>query len=121
MQAEATLDRLTRGPAEEDLAALQVQVDQADIAVRQAESALENTELTAPIDGVVSAINIRPNEVPNPALPAIVLTDTSDFHIELDVDEIDIAQLAVGQPAVVTIDALNDLELNGVVSRIEPP
>lgn len=120
VQAEAALDRLTRGTAKEDLEALQIQVDQAEIAVKQAERALENTELFAPIDGVVSAINIRSNEFPTPGLPAIVLTDTSGFHIELNVDEIDIAQLAVGQPALVTVDALNDLELNGVVSQIDP-
>ena len=95
-------------------------MDQADIAVRQAQLALTNTELIASISGVVSDINIRANEIPTPGLPAIVLTDTSDFHVELNVDEIDIAQLAVGQPALITIDALADTELSGTVSQIDP-
>ncbi len=120
IQAEAALERLQRGVSQEDIDILQAQVDQADIAVRQAQLALDNTELAAPIDGVVSSINIRANEVSNPGLPAIVLTDTSDFHVELNVDEIDIAQLSLGQPVLVTIDALNDIEMPGSVSKIDP-
>ena len=120
VQAEAALDRLQRAVAQEDLDILQAQMDQADIAVRQAQLALANTELVASIDGVVSSINIRANEMPTPGMPAISLTDTSDFHVELNVDEIDIAQLALGQPVLVTIDALEDVELAGNVSKIDP-
>ena len=120
VQAEAALERLKRGVAQEDLDILKAQVDQADIAVRQAQLALGNTELVASIDGVVSSINIRANEMPTPGLPAIALTDTSDFHVELNVDEIDIAQLALGQPVLVTVDALEDVELAGNVSKIDP-
>ncbi len=120
VQAEAALARLQRGASQEDLDVLQAQVDQADIAVRQAQLALANTELVASIDGVVSSINIRANEMPTPGLPAISLTDTSDFHVELNVDEIDIAQLALGQPVLITVDALEDVELTGNVSQIDP-
>jgi len=120
VQAEAALARLQRGVNQTDIDILLAQVDQADIAVRQAQMAMGNTELVASIDGVVSSINIRANEIPNPGLPAIVLTDTSDFHVELNVDEIDIAQLSLGQPVLITIDALDDSELTGQVSRIDP-
>ncbi len=120
LQAEAALERLQRGVSQADIDILQAQVDQADIAVRQSQLALENTELAANIDGVVSSINIRANEIVNPGLPAIVLTDTSDFHVELNIDEIDIAQLALGQPVLVSIDALDDVEMTGIVSKIDP-
>jgi HlyD family secretion protein len=120
VQAEAALERLKRGASSEDIDVLKAQVDQADIAVRQAQLALANTELVAPISGVISAINIRANEIPTPGLPAITLTDTSDFHVELNVDEIDIAQLTLGQPVVITVDALDDATLTGIVSKIDP-
>jgi HlyD family secretion protein len=37
-----------------------------------------------------------------------------------DLTEIDIVQVAVGQPAIVTIDAIPDREFNGVVTNIAP-
>ena len=99
---------------------MQAQVDQAGVAVKQAELALKNSELVAPIAAVVGTVNIRANEFPPPGLPAIVLSDDAGYEIELNVDEIDIAQLGVGQPVLITIDALEDAELTGEVSRIAP-
>jgi len=119
-QAEANLERLLKGISPEDLAVLQTQVEQAQIGVESAELALRNTQLVSPIDGVVGIINIRTNETPNPALPAIVVADPEGFHIKLNVDELDIGQVEVGQTALITVDALNDAKLTGEVSRIAP-
>jgi HlyD family secretion protein len=119
-QAEANLDRLTRGVASEDLEILQVQAEQAHISIEQAKLAMKNGELIAPIDGVIGAVNIRLNEIPSLGQPAIILTDPSGFHIDLSVDEIDIGKLSTGQPVTVTIDALDGAQLAGKVSRIAP-
>ena len=119
-QAEASLKRLTEGAKPTDLAVLETQVEQADIGVESAELALRNTQLTSPIDGVVGIINIRTNEFPNPSLPAMVIADPEGFHIKLNVDELDIGQIEVGQTAMITVDALDDAQLTGVVARIAP-
>ena len=119
-QAEATLQRLLNGPSQADLAVLETQVEQAEIGVESAELALKNVQLISPIDGVVGVINIRPNEFPNPAQPAMIVADPEGFHIKLNVDELDIGQIEVGQTALITVDALNDAQLTGVVSRIAP-
>ncbi len=119
-QAEAALQRLLNGPSAADLAVLETQVEQAEIGVESAELALKNVQLISPIDGVVGVINIRPNEFPNPALPAMIVADPVGFHIKLNVDELDIGQIEAGQTALITVDALNDAQLTGVVSRIAP-
>ncbi len=119
-QAEATLQRLLNGPSQADLAVLETQVEQAEIGVKSAELALKNVQLISPIDGVVGVINIRPNEFPNPAQPAMIVADPEGFHIKLNVDELDIGQIEVGQTALITVDALNDAQLTGIVSRIAP-
>ncbi len=119
-QAEANLARLTRGPLPEDLAILEAQVEQAAVSLRQAELALRHAELVAPIAGVVGAVNIRRNEIPTPGQPAIVLTASGGFHIDLNVDEIDIARVAPGQRATITIDALGEEPLTGIVTSIAP-
>ncbi len=119
-QAEASLARLTQGLAAEDRAILAAQVEQAQIAVDQAELTLQNAELTAPVAGIIGAINIRLNEPYSPGLAAMVLSGADRFRVELNVDEIDIGQLQVGQSAKVTVDALDNAELAGVVSQIAP-
>ncbi len=119
-QAEASLHRLQQGPTPEDLAVLEAQVEQARIGVESAQLALRNTQLISPIDGVVGVINIRTNEFPSPGQPAMVIADPEGFHIKLNVDELDIGQIQVGQTALISVDALGDAQLTGVVSRIAP-
>jgi len=119
-QAEASLERLLNGARPTDLAVLETQVEQAGIGVESAELALRNTQLISPIDGVVGIINIRTNEFPNPSLPAMVVADPVGFHIKLNVDELDIGHIEVGQTALITVDALDDAQLTGVVTRIAP-
>lgn len=48
----------------------------------------------------------------------ITLYDLTSFSARVDVDEIDIVKVTVGQPAIVLVDAFPDVELGGVVERI---
>jgi len=119
-QAQAQLDQLLAKPT-------QVQLDQADLAVAQAQLALDQAknrlaraELRAPIAGVVSAVNIRVGEPAGTGAPAVVLLDTDRFQLDVTVNEVDVAQLAVGQPVKVTVEALPGAALTGKVQRIAP-
>lgn len=119
-QAEIALDRLQRGPDPDDVRIAQLQVEQAQAALEQARNNLDEARLVAPFDGVVAAVNVREGEVAVGALPAIVLVDNRQYHVDVAVDEVDITRIAPGQAVTVTLDALpNDLFL-GVVERIAP-
>ena len=120
LQAQATLERLTSSPTPEEVAIAQAQVDQAQAALEQAQLALENATLVAPFDGVIAALNVRTGESAPVGLPAIVLVDLSSFHIDVEVDEIDIGQVQVGQKALITLDALPEVEIGGHVASIAP-
>ena len=119
-QAEAQLAKLKAGPTEEELAAAQAQVDQARAALAQAELALKQATLVAPMDGTVAAVNVSPGELVSAALPAIVLVDTSGFEITLAIDETDIGQVQVGQRATIGLDAFPNRQLSGRVTQIAP-
>jgi len=119
-QAQASLDRLLKGPAAEDLEIARAQVRQAEGALEQARLALAGAELAAPFDGVVSTLNAKAGELTSGALPALELADLSGFHITVNVDEIDVGAVAVGQEATISLDALSDLELSGHVASIAP-
>ncbi len=53
-------------------------------------------------------------------MPALVLVDPSGYHVEVSVDEVDVARIGVGQRTSISLDALPDQLLGGAVERIAP-
>lgn len=117
--AQAQLDLLLTGATEDQIAAVEAQVDQAKSALEQAELALELATLYAPFDGIVAAVNVKAGEIA-PTMPAITLLNTSQFHVIVRVDEIDVARLTAGQIAQVTTEAFPDATIEGSVESIAP-
>jgi HlyD family secretion protein len=111
-QAQAQLEKLQNGPTATDLALAQNQVDQARLR-------LEKASLTAPVDGIVTEVNIKVGERPGTGA-VILLADLSALHIDLPVDEIDLPLVQVGQVATITLDALPKEPLAGQVTAIAP-
>ena len=52
--------------------------------------------------------------------PAVTLVNEEAFHINVNVDEIDIDQIALGQDVNVTLDALSDTIVKGGIAEIAP-
>jgi HlyD family secretion protein len=118
--AQAQLDALLAGATEEQLADVEAQVTQAEAALELAELALERATLYAPLDGVVAAVNVTAGEMASAGLPVITLLDTSEFHMTVGVDELDVGRLEVGQEVQVSLDAIPEADLAGEVERIAP-
>jgi len=96
------------------------QLQQARLGVQAAQHNLDATRLTAPFAGVVGAVNAAPGDYLAPGQMVLVLTDLSRLHVETtDLSERDIHQVAVGQTATVTIQALNQ-NVTGKVTAISP-
>jgi HlyD family secretion protein len=119
-QGQANLDQLKRGTSEGQLAVARAGVDQAMLSLQVAQRRLENARLLAPWDGVITEVAVVEGGQTSPAQPAVKLADTTRFHLDVQVDEIDIAGLRAGQPVQVEIDALPDEKLTGTVSLISP-
>jgi HlyD family secretion protein len=119
-QAQAQLDRLTTGPSPEDLQIAETRVKQADLALQQARKNLAGAILKAPFDGVVTAVNYRVGDVVRPERPGISLADLSLLEIRVNVAEIDISQVQIGQEAEIVLDALPDQIIAGQVIQIAP-
>jgi HlyD family secretion protein len=95
-------------------------VDQAAVALEMARAELEKTTLIAPFDGVVTAVNVREEELTPATVPAVVLEDMSELQIVVDVDEIDVARIDEGQEVTIGVDALPGEVVSGHVERIAP-
>lgn len=119
-QAQAALEELLSGPTEDERASAQAQLDQAQLQLDDARASLSKAIITAAFDGIVADIQITRGQQVNANTTAITLVDASQLHINVSVDELDIAQIAAGQTALISPEALNGQTIDGVVTRIAP-
>lgn len=118
VQAQQQLNRLENGPSDFDLQAAEINLAMAQLAVEQAQAALDRAVLVAPFDGVVAQNHLVEGEMPPGELPAMLLVDTSEFFVDLSIDETDVVKLDIGQAMEFVFDALPDAGITGHVSRI---
>jgi HlyD family secretion protein len=116
-QAEQQLDRLLNGPDEKDLEYSQIDLALVNLSLAQMELQLDYVELVAPFDGVITEMNLTIGEIP-PAFGAVMMMDNTQFKVNLDIDEIDIMQISVGQDVEFIVDALPDDDITGVVEHV---
>src|SRR6185295_8719128 len=76
-----------------------------------------HSSLAAPADGIVTTVNVTVG-VEAPTADAIDLASTT-FQVTTNVVESDISTLQVGQPAAITVSAIN-ADLTGTVTAIAP-
>ena len=119
-QAEASLVELRTGPSELDLGDAQIALEQAIVDLEEAYTNLSKARVTAPIAGTVLAVDVEPGQRVSSNAVALLLADTSQLELTIDVAEIDIAKIQPGQPAAIEIDALPGRTFNGVVDYIAP-
>jgi macrolide-specific efflux system membrane fusion protein len=126
---ELRLAKASLGDAED--ADVTAQIRQAKVSVNNATSQLADAiktrddvkaqmrlaTLTAPIDGIVTAVNVVKG-LEAPSGDAIVV-DATTFQVTADVVESDLAAMKVGQAASITIGAV-DAQVNGKVTAIAP-
>jgi HlyD family secretion protein len=105
--ARAALQR-----AEASHARARAELDLAEAALRLAEADLADTEITAPIDGIVLKRGIDPGQTIAVSLQAPSLfeiaRDLGRMEVRLDIDEADIGRLSESQPVSFTVDAWPD-------------
>jgi len=119
--AVAQLELLKAGVLPQDIAIAEAAVTQAQVAVEAARVALARTVVVAPFGAAVTRVDVRRGEFVAPGQPLITLGNLETLRIQTtDLDEIDVAQIAVGQAATLTFDALPDLTLIGRITRIAP-
>jgi HlyD family secretion protein len=117
-QAQATLAALLSGPTAAQIAIAEAELAQAQLSLADAEAALQKGTLVAPFAGVVTAVNFQPGEFASG--PAIELVDPATLEVVLEVDEVDVGRLRVGQTAVVTLETWPNDEIAAEVTAIAP-
>ncbi len=117
-QAEASLAALVAGASDERIAISAAQLEQARINLEEAQTNLDNATLRAPFAGIITAIHVSEGEFASGLV--VEIADAQQFIVVLDVDEIDLRNLKLGERANVTLDVFPDDQLAGNVSFIAP-
>lgn len=102
------------------------EIGQAQSRIAVARAALQRMVLRAPFDGIVADISGEQGEYATPSPPgiptppAIDLIDDRCLFVSAPIDEVDAAQVKVGLPARITLDAIRGKSFAGKVKRIAP-
>lgn len=123
---EARLSQLKsqRAQVSAQLAAAQRRVAQAQAGLARVTDVLDKYDAVTPIDGVVTNLPVRIGETVVPGIQnssasnIMTIADTSLITAEVKVDETDIVNIQLNQPATVSIDAMPNRTFTGKVIEI---
>lgn len=132
--AEEQLNLLRGGPRPEEIDVARKQVEQAEVALRQAQSQLAQAEITlrqaqtllaestvrAPAAGTVGRRLVDPGATVTPATPLLQLVDLDPVLITIAVAERETMFIRSGMTAGVRADAVPDRSFQGTVVTIIP-
>jgi HlyD family secretion protein len=99
-------------------------VDQSSASLRDARSSLGKTSIYAPMSGRVTRLNVENGETAiqgtlnKDAATLLTIADMSVLETKVKVDETDVARIALGDSAVIQIDAFPDTTFIGRVTKI---
>jgi HlyD family secretion protein len=99
-------------------------VDQSSASLRDARSSLSKTTIYAPMSGRVTRLNVENGETAiqgtlnKDAATLLTIADMGVLETKVKVDETDVARIAIGDSAVIQIDAFPDTTFVGKVTKI---
>jgi RND family efflux transporter MFP subunit len=115
---------------------LQAQITQSESGVKQLETqeklakegydaakkAIANTQVTAPSDGVVTALNVKEEVLISQAMPAAVLSNTADILVDSSISEKVVGKIKVGDQVNIYVKAVTEAAFVGrVVTVVDAP
>jgi len=107
-------DKLTRT----DKQAQKITVTQKENSLGDAREKLSDYYVRAPFDGIVTGLNVSVGDsVSRSDVLASVIT--RDVHAKVSINEIDAAQVKVGNKATIKLNALADTTITGKVTKID--
>jgi HlyD family secretion protein len=116
----ARLQVETNRPAGSDLAVASAAVAQANASLHLAQVKLNEDAILAPADGTLISRSVEPGDIVQPGKELMVLAADGETQILVQLDEKNLAKLALGQKVLGSADAYADQRFDAVVSYINP-
>ncbi|MGP5118494.1 HlyD family secretion protein [Psychrobacter alimentarius] len=120
-QAEANLQaaRQNRDKTSGSRSSLDANIKSAEAGVKQAQINLDNTIITAPESGQLSQVSVKEGQYVSAGTQLMYIVPEGVWIIA-NFKETQVANMAIGEPATVRVDALGGTEFTGHVSNISP-
>ncbi len=109
--AQRTFDRLKDGPDDDDLSAAQARVD-------AAQATLNMARIASPFAGTITESEPLPGDQVSTGMQAFRLDNLDSLFVDVEVSEVDINAVTVGQPVTLSFDAILGREYNGEVVKV---
>lgn len=93
-------------------------VEQAQQSLEQAQKQLDEATITAPFGGIIASVSADEGDTVSTATTIVHLIDLTSIELKVEVDEIDIPSVKLGQKVIFEVDALPDFPLEGEVTLI---
>jgi len=128
-QAQKDIDELTEEISlkELEVASVKDSIEQAWQSVALARESLDHaqknldeTTITTPFDGVIASVSAEEGDTVTTAMTIIHMVNPGSMELTVEIDEIDIPEVELGQETIITFDALPDDEFTGSVVTILP-
>jgi len=107
-----------RGFRPQDIASGQGRLSAAQAQVAALDAQLREANLSAPADGVIETVSVRPGDLVPPNQIVVTMLESSQLWVKVYVPETDLSRIRVGQSADVEIDALNQRHFSGHIQEI---
>jgi HlyD family secretion protein len=104
-------ERVKDGPNPDDIAAAKARL-------AAAEATLKAARIEAPFSGTITSVQAKPGDQVAPGTVAFGLADLSHLLVDVEISEVDINRIALGQPVNMNFDAVLDLTYHGEVTAI---
>jgi HlyD family secretion protein len=95
-----------------------LQYEQAKQTVQTAQANLDANNLTAPFTGSITEVDGMVGDQVTPATTAFRIDDMTQMKVDVQVSEVDIDSVQVGQPVTLTFDAIAGKTYNGKVVEV---
>jgi len=109
--AQREWDRLKDGPDPQDIAASQARI-------QAIESMLNQVVIYAPIGGTITQVDSQEGDQVSPGTASFRIDDFSRLLVDVQVTEVDINRVKVGQPVQLSFDAIQGKNYNGLVTEV---
>ncbi|MBM3122004.1 MAG: HlyD family efflux transporter periplasmic adaptor subunit [Chloroflexi bacterium] len=104
-------ERVKDGPNADDVSAAQARVD-------AARASVELGLITAPFEGTVTFGRVKPGDIVTLGSPAFGLADLTRLFVDVDIPEVDIDRIRLGQDVSLTFDSVPNNLYTGVVTDV---
>lgn len=117
-EKEQALAELKAGADEMDIRKKKIEIQQKEDALLEARQDIADHYIRAPFSGIVAEVDVEEGETVSSNTACITLI-SDQKTAELTLNEVDAVKVETGQKAILSFDAIEDLEITGEVAGVD--